>query len=149
MKFSLFIHMERLTDEQSQQQLYEEYIDLCLLADQSGFSVDTLRYYDKSELASPSARAGNGYRLYTTDDIHKLQFIRRAKTVGFSLESIRELLKIRLNKSASSCEHVKDVTARKLTEVTEKIAELEVFRQALKSLHDRCCGLFQYGSHGK
>ena len=59
----------------------------------------------------------------------------------------RELLKIRLNKSASSCEHVKDVTARKLTEVTEKIAELEVFRQALKSLHDRCCGGSETASH--
>ncbi|WMS86279.1 Zn(2+)-responsive transcriptional regulator [Pleionea litopenaei] len=106
----------------------------------SGFSVDTLRFYDKQELASPSMRSASGYRLYNEDDIDRLRFIRHAKDIGFNLDSVRELLAIRLHKDQSSCEDVKSLTAEKLSEIDDKIRELQQMRAAVKRLHDNCCG---------
>ncbi len=106
----------------------------------SGFSIDTLRFYDKSGVACPSERSQSGYRLYTDDDILRLRFIKHAKQVGFSLDGVKELLSLRLHKDEKSCEDVKAVTQQKLTEIDHRIAELTRIRQALKQLHDNCCG---------
>lgn len=106
----------------------------------TGFSEDTLRFYHKRAIAEPSSRSDSGYRLYSEDDIARLRFIKHAKEVGFSLDAIRELLDIRLHKDQKSCEDVKTMTAAKINEVDERIAELNRIRQALQRLHDRCCG---------
>ncbi|NVJ51896.1 MAG: Zn(2+)-responsive transcriptional regulator [Gammaproteobacteria bacterium] len=106
----------------------------------TGFSIDTLRFYDKQGLAVPSHRSPNGYRLYNEDDIARLRFIKRAKALGFSLESVRELLDIRLQKDQKSCDDVKALTAEKLIEIDQRMADLNQMRQAVKRLHDNCCG---------
>lgn len=113
------------------------------LAKQHGINADTLRFYEKHGLLAPSARSDNGYRVYSGDDAQRLAFILRAKSVGFSLGEITELLSIEVNKSQRVCSDVKDVVDDKLMKVNEKIAELERFRFSLKLLSDGCCG----GSH--
>ena len=61
-------------------------------ARRSGFTVKTLRYYDLHGLLPPAARGTNGYRLYDAADLHRLEFIRQAKTLGLALREIRPLV---------------------------------------------------------
>lgn len=101
---------------------------------------DTLRFYEKHGLLAPSSRSESGYRLYTKDDAAKLQFILRAKAVGFTLNEIAELLSIELDKSNWACADVKGLVDNKLEQVQAKIAELMQFEKSLQLLSDACCG---------
>ncbi|GHG59075.1 heavy metal-responsive transcriptional regulator [Alishewanella longhuensis] len=110
------------------------------LVKQHGVSVDTIRFYEKQQLLTPSARSEGGYRLYSHADNQRLSFILRAKSVGFSLQQIRELLQIEDNKSQWQCSDVKDKVQHKMTEIAEQISELQRFYQALAQLDQACCG---------
>lgn len=101
---------------------------------------DTLRFYEKHGLLSPSMRTEAGYRMYTESDAERLRFILRAKAVGFTLAEITELLSIELDKSNWACADVKGMVDIKLEHVEEKIAELNYFRESLQRLSDACCG---------
>ena len=110
------------------------------LAKQLGVKTDTLRFYEKNGLLAPSTRSESGYRYYNSADVKRAEFILRCKNVGFSLADIRELLSIRIDKAAHSCEDVKKTTVAKLKEVEERIAELQRFRDSLSTLEQACCG---------
>lgn len=110
------------------------------LVKQHKVSVDTIRFYEKQQLLTPSARSEGGYRLYSAADSQRLAFILRAKSVGFSLQQIRELLHIEDNKSQWQCSDVKDKVQHKMTEIAEQISELQRFYQALAQLDQACCG---------
>ena len=69
---------------------------------QLGVSTDTLRYYEKHGLLTPSSRSAVGYRFYSEDDYKQMAFILRAKNVGFSLAEIKELLQIKFHKDQHS-----------------------------------------------
>jgi len=101
---------------------------------------DTLRFYEKNALLTPSSRSESGYRLYTEKDKDTLQFILRAKGVGFTLADIRELLSIEVNKADNACADVKVLVDTKRYDVEKKIAELIRFQTSLKRLSDACCG---------
>ncbi|WP_404342928.1 Zn(2+)-responsive transcriptional regulator [Pseudoalteromonas mariniglutinosa] len=109
-------------------------------ANQLGVSTDTLRYYEKHGLLTPSARTAVGYRQYSTFDIKQMRFILRAKNVGFSLSEIKELLQIKFHKHQHSCHEVKELTLLKKELVAERIAELTRFYQSLSLLAEKCCG---------
>ncbi|KXF80389.1 Zn(2+)-responsive transcriptional regulator [Enterovibrio coralii] len=110
------------------------------LAKLSGVSGDTLRFYEKVGLITPSSRSESGYRLYGEDAISRVHFILKAKRIGLTLEDIQEMLEIRLEASQHSCAEVKGITQKKLDEIDQKIAELTEIRTALKKLNDACCG---------
>jgi MerR family Zn(II)-responsive transcriptional regulator of zntA len=110
------------------------------LAKECEVKADTLRFYEKHGLLSPSMRTEAGYRMYTDDDAERLRFILRAKAVGFTLAEITELLSIDLDKSNWACADVKGMVDVKLVNVEAKIAELNHFRVSLKRLSDACCG---------
>ncbi len=110
------------------------------LAKECDIKADTLRFYEKHGLLSPSMRSDAGYRLYTDDDAERLRFILRAKAVGFTLAEITELLSIDLDKSNWVCSDVKGMVDSKLADVEAKIAELTHFQVSLKRLSDACCG---------
>ncbi|MBD5769899.1 Zn(2+)-responsive transcriptional regulator [Marinomonas colpomeniae] len=101
---------------------------------------DTLRFYEKNGLLCPSSRTESGYRLYTEGDREILQFILRAKDVGFTLAEIKELLSIEINKADKACADVKILVDIKLNAVEKKLAELSRFHTSLKRLSDACCG---------
>lgn len=117
------------------------------LAKACNINNDTLRFYEKNDLLSPSNRSESGYRLYTEKDKETLQFILRAKGVGFTLAEIRELLSIEINKSRNACSDVKDLVDTKLTDVERKLAELTRFQTSLKRLSDACCGGAESAEH--
>jgi len=103
-------------------------------------STDTLRYYEKNGLLTPSGRSDSGYRLYNENDLRCMQFIIRAKSIGFSLNEIKELLSINIDKQDHSCGEVKSLTEQKLVQVEAKILELTRFKDSLRLLSDACCG---------
>ncbi len=110
------------------------------LAKRSQMSVDTLRYYEKEGLLQPTARSDSGYRLYADSVTARVDFIRRAKRVGFTLSEIQDLLELQIDKSAHSCEDVKSLTESKLIDIEARMRELEEIRRALSHLHESCCG---------
>jgi len=75
------------------------------LAKASGLPADTLRYYERLGLIQPKTRGANGYRVFTTDSLKRLQFIQRAKLLNFTLEEIRDLLIVRAS-SRTNCEDI-------------------------------------------
>lgn len=110
------------------------------LAKLCGISTETLRFYEKNKLLKPQARTESGYRQYNQSQVRQVHFILNAKQLGLSLQEIRELLNIRLEASAHSCAEVKQITAKKLLELDQKISALQEIRAALKKINDVCCG---------
>lgn len=110
------------------------------LAKVCGIKSDTLRFYEKSGLLTAEHRSEAGYRLYSEQDRRRLEFIVRAKAVGFSLADIDELLNLDANKSTVTCQEVKAVADSKLAKLEQKIIELHRFRDNLLALSAICCG---------
>ncbi|ALO35595.1 heavy metal-responsive transcriptional regulator [Colwellia sp. MT41] len=117
------------------------------LAQKLSVSTDTLRYYEKHKLLAATSRADNGYRLYNEGALRIMQFIIRAKAVGFSLKEISGLLSIKIDKASHSCAEVKSFTEQKLSQVNNKIAELACFKGSLELLVAACCGGEEEATH--
>jgi len=103
----------------------------------AGVSHDTIRLYERYGLIDEPPRALNGYRQYSMEAVDKLCFIQRAKTMGFTLKEIQELLSIH-HSSKQSCGEVRSKAQQKLAQVAEKIQELKQLENALKVLVSDC-----------
>ena len=110
------------------------------LAQCTGLSAHTLRFYEKQGLVSHNSRSEGGYREYDETDLRRVEFVRSARNIGFSLEDIATLLSIRVDKDSHSCEEVAVITRRKLEEVDARLQELRSIRKTLGILLDSCCG---------
>jgi MerR family transcriptional regulator, copper efflux regulator len=109
------------------------------LAKQARVNVETIRYYERRGLLSAPARRASGYRQYSQQDVACLRFIRHAKTLGFSLNEIADLLVLRVDPDIT-CQDVRKRAERKLTEVDAKIRLLEGMTVALQRLIAACSG---------
>lgn len=109
------------------------------LAKQTGISIDTIRYYEKEGVLPKPQRLGSGYRRYSDDDVARLEFIRRAKALGFSLSEISSLLSLSSN-SQADMSGVNAAVRLHLQSVKTKLAELERIRKGLEALIDICPG---------
>src|SRR5260370_18515471 len=101
------------------------------VAQETGISIDTIRFYEKQGLLKRSPRTEGGFRLFGTSDIETLKFVRKAQELGFSLNEIRELLILRADQ-VPACSHVKELLDQKLMAVQRKIAQLQNLGRALK-----------------
>lgn len=99
----------------------------------------TIRYYEDAGLLEPAKRRPNGYREYTEKDVHVLRFVRRARSLGFTVQDCRELLSLYKDHQRSSTS-VKAVAMRRLGEIERKIAELISLQSALTDVINRCHG---------
>ena len=111
------------------------------LAHQSQVSRDTLRFYEKHGLITPSARTDAGYRLYAESDIKRIGFIVSAKKVGFTLNEIQQLLQLEVTKDIKSCQDVKEFVDHKIQLVNQQRqpnnhCEHEQQRQQQKNQYD-------------
>lgn len=104
----------------------------------TGITAKTLRYYEDIGLVSPD-RQGNGYRDYGEDDVRQLTFLRRARDLGFSIESCRSLLALWSDTGRASAD-VKRIAAEHLADVERKLEELENMRDTLGRLVSACAG---------
>lgn len=107
------------------------------VAKKANVSHDTVRLYERYGLIETPERAPNSYRQYTQEAILRLTFIKRAKAMGFTLKEIAELLEIRRT-SKNTCDDVHEQATSKLTDVAQKIKELQRLRTALKKVIDTC-----------
>jgi len=109
------------------------------VARDAGLAIDTVRYYEREGLIEKPARSTSGYRHYRPDVIARLRFIRQAKDLGFSLSEIRELLALRVA-PGKSCADVKARAEAKITDVEQRIAQLNRMKRALAKLATACSG---------
>jgi len=100
-----------------------------------GVQPSAVRFYERQGLIAPE-RLANAYRVYGREAVNALGFICRAKSLGFSLDQIREILEIR-RRDAEPCQRVRSLVERNLKEVERKIAELIRLRRELKGLAGR------------
>ncbi|MBL7637920.1 Zn(2+)-responsive transcriptional regulator [Atlantibacter hermannii] len=110
------------------------------LAKMADVTPDTIRFYEKQQMMDHEVRTEGGFRLYSENDLQRLKFIRYARQLGFTLESIRELLSIRIDPEHHTCQESKGIVQARLKEVEAKIHELEIMRTSLQRLNETCCG---------
>ncbi|MGM0585630.1 MAG: Cu(I)-responsive transcriptional regulator [Pseudomonadota bacterium] len=104
----------------------------------SGLPAKTIRYYEEIGLIRPD-RAPSGYRDFSGEDVHKLAFLARARSLGFSIEDCRALLALWEDRGRASAD-VKRVAQAHLGEIDRKIEELRSLRETLSDLVHRCQG---------
>jgi MerR family transcriptional regulator, Zn(II)-responsive regulator of zntA len=98
-------------------------IQIGKVSEQTGLSVDAIRFYEKQRLLEHPPRTEGGFRLFNTQDIQRIQFIRRAQRLGFSLPEIRELLVIERDEG-ETCSHVRELLQAKVAEIRGKVEAL-------------------------
>lgn len=108
------------------------------VARNSGLPAKTIRYYEDIGLLKPGRR-GNGYRDYSAEDVHRLRFLQRSRSLGFSVEECRQLLSLYGDRERESAE-VKAIAEAKLAEIERKIEELRGLRDMLRHLVANCHG---------
>jgi len=105
------------------------------LAEASGTTTKTLRFYEDAGLLPAPDRTANGYRNYAAGALARLDFIRRSRTAGFTLAQIREVLDIR-DAGVAPCQHVQDLLETGLGELDRQIADLQALRHTVAQLSD-------------
>jgi MerR family copper efflux transcriptional regulator len=108
-------------------------------AEASGVSAKMIRYYESIGLIEAPARTDSNYRVYAESDVHVLRFIKRARTLGFSVEETTRLLGLWRDKGRASAE-VRTVASVHIAELEQRIAELQGMAQTLKHLVHCCAG---------
>jgi Cu(I)-responsive transcriptional regulator len=107
-------------------------------ARQSGLPPKTIRYYEDIGLLTAD-RAANGYCDYSNEDVHRLRFVQRSRSLGFSVEECRQLLSLYTDRGRASAD-VKAIATEKLGQIDRKIAELTGLREMLGHLVENCHG---------
>ena len=104
----------------------------------SGLPAKTIRYYEDIDLVRP-ARGANGYRDFSEQDTHKLAFLGRSRSLGFTIEECRKLLSLYEDRDRASA-NVKALASEHLDRITQKIEELQALKSTLETLVVRCHG---------
>jgi MerR family copper efflux transcriptional regulator len=109
------------------------------VAKQSGLTAKTIRYYEQIGLVAPAARGSNGYREYDGPTLGHLQFLARARDVGFNLEESRQLLGLFRDSTRQSV-HARTLVLEKSEQLRQKIEKLHAMQTVLKDMARRCSG---------
>lgn len=135
-----------------------EELQIGEVAKRAGVSIDTLRYYEKVKLLPRAGRSTGGFRLFSAKHVERVQFIKQAQELGFSLDEIRDLL---ATGGTEECRKVRDLLKRKLAEMDERLKSMKEFRTVLarhlsacetelKRHHDSaCCPVLPLGDKAK
>ena len=94
----------------------------------SGVSIDTVRYYERRRLLPTPARSSGGFRLFDTETVVRLQFIKQAQELGFSLDEIGAIL---ITGGESECRRVRDQLKTKVSELDQRVRSLQDFKKTL------------------
>lgn len=108
-------------------------------AEASGVSAKMIRYYEQIGLIEPPARSQSGYRVYAEQNVHTLRFVRRARSLGFSVEETGALLALWRDRSRASAD-VKALALKHVAELEEKAAALQAMATTLRHLASHCHG---------
>jgi len=100
--------------------------------------IKTIRYYEEIGFIQPK-RSANGYRSFRVSDVHKLAFLGRSRSLGFSIDDCRALLQLYENDTRASAD-VKRIAQEHLARIDAKVKELQAMRNTLFDLVDACAG---------
>ena len=106
-------------------------------ARQAGVNAQTLRYYERRGLLGRARRGRSGYREYSDDAVGVVKFIKRAQDLGFSLDEIEELIKLRGVRGGER-HRVRAIAERKIADIDRRVAHLQAMRGALATLVESC-----------
>lgn len=102
------------------------------IAERTGVSVETLRYYEKRRLLTAPPRTEGGYRLYSADAVEQVKFIKQAQSLGLTLEDVQQLRAGRQRRpQLATCRKVRDLLTRRIDGIDARIKELREFRRTL------------------
>lgn len=105
------------------------------VATRSGVSTDTVRYYERRELLPTAPRTASGYRVFTSETVDRVLFIKQAQELGFTLDEISTLL---TTDGTNDCLHVHDLLDAKLTELDARMKAMQEFREKLEHYVAEC-----------
>jgi MerR family mercuric resistance operon transcriptional regulator len=109
------------------------------VAKQAHVRIETLRYYERTGLVANPLRSASNYRLYPQETVRRVQFIKRAQALGFSLKDIMELLVLRATPE-TPCSDIRRRALGKITTIDEKLEALNAMKHALARLVEECSG---------
>lgn len=121
------------------QQQTDTHFNIGEAARRSGVSAKMVRHYESLGLLPLVERTESGYRLYTGKEGYTLRFIRRSRDLGFSMAEIADLLKLWQNRRRSSAD-VRRIASKHVTELNQRLAEMEAMRRTLEHLIHCCQG---------
>lgn len=107
------------------------------IARRSGIGIDTIRFYEREGLLMAPERRPSGYRLYDEATLELLEYIRRAKELGFTLAEIRELLELSFA-AHGCCDHIRQRAEAKITDIEAKVRSLQQMKRSLGKILTRC-----------
>ena len=116
-----------------------ERVTIGEVAKQAHVHIETLRYYERTGLVAGPPGSASNYRLYPQETVRRVQFIKRAQELGFSLKEIMELLVLRAAPE-TPCADIRQRALDKITAIEEKIQALTAMKHALVKLVDECSG---------
>ncbi|HEY0007042.1 MAG TPA: heavy metal-responsive transcriptional regulator [Pyrinomonadaceae bacterium] len=103
------------------------------LARLAGVSTDTLRHYERKGVLAAPRRSANGYRVYPAEALERVRLVRRALSVGFTLDELASILRER-ELGRAPCRQVRELAASKLASLEERLREMLAVRDELKAL---------------
>jgi MerR family transcriptional regulator, copper efflux regulator len=109
------------------------------VAQRAGIGLETVRFYERQGLIEEPPRTESGYRQYPDSVVSRIRFIRRGKELGFTLKEIADLLTLRVEPH-TTCADVKQRAEAKITDIKEKIRDLQRMQTALQALASACQG---------
>jgi DNA-binding transcriptional MerR regulator len=109
------------------------------LAELSGVKVPTIRFYEENGLLSSPRRTEGGQRRYDETAVHRLNFIRHARDLGFTVEDIRQLQAL-AERPSMPCDTAEEIARHHLQQVEAKMARLKLIRSELKRMIEACGG---------
>jgi MerR family mercuric resistance operon transcriptional regulator len=110
------------------------------LATQTGCNIETIRYYEATGLLPAPARNASGYRIYGAEHLRRLNFIQRAKALGFSSEQVHELLDLSDPGEDHTRAAVKSITETHIDAIADKIRDLQRIKRRLSQISSFCDG---------
>jgi MerR family mercuric resistance operon transcriptional regulator len=108
-----------------------------VLAKQAGVGIETVKFYERRALLPKPAKPLGGFRTYPPDFADRIKFIKRAQELGFTLREVQELLKLKVEKTAT-CNNVMKRAENKIFEIDLKIKDLKKMKRSLEGIRD-CC----------
>lgn len=109
------------------------------LASEADCRVETVHYYEKTGLMPEPPRTEGGHRMYAFSDVKRLNFIRRCRDLGFSIEQIKEMLKF-IDEPGHYCGEVKAMAMLQSRDIQRKIDDLKRLQRALTQMVGQCKG---------
>jgi Hg(II)-responsive transcriptional regulator len=108
------------------------------IAAEAGVGVQTIRFYERHGLLPKPSRTESGHREYRVEDADRVRFIKKSQALGFTLQEIRDLLRLNQKSSKATCEDVRRRADLKVAEIGAKIRDLEMIRDRLTDVIDAC-----------